>query len=98
MEIYFSHSGSGLGRRCSESLAVQHASHKYFFLGINLFLIALSLHRCTRAFSTCREQRLLYLCRVVLASRCGGFSCCGAQALGKQAQQMWHMALVARCR
>ena len=41
-----------------------------------LFLAALGLHRCTLAFSSCSEQG---------ASHCGGFSCCGALALGMQA-------------
>ena len=61
--------------RCSESLAVQLASRKYFVLDINLFLAAVTLHRYTWAFSTCGEQRLLKLCCVVLASHYGGFSC-----------------------
>ena len=42
---------------------------------INLFLAALGLRFCTRAFSSCGAQ----------ASHCGGFSCCRAWALGAQA-------------
>ena len=44
----------------------------FFFLSIYLFLAALGLHCCTRASSSCGAQ----------ASHCGGFSCCGARALG----------------
>ena len=32
---------------------------------------------------------------IALASHCGGFSRCGAQALGAQAQELWRMDLVA---
>ena len=48
-----------------------------FFLifKIYLFLSALGLHCCARAFSSCG----------VRASHCGGFSCCGPQALGARA-------------
>ena len=48
---------------------------KKFIYLIYLFLAVLGLRCCTRAFSSCGEQ----------ASHCGGFSCCGAQALGAQA-------------
>ena len=49
-----------------------HFSLSFFFLiFIYLFLAALGLRCCTRAFSSCG----------VRASRCGGFSCCGAWAL-----------------
>ena len=44
----------------------------YFILFIYLFLALLGLCCCTRAFSSCGAW----------ASHCGGFSCCGAQALG----------------
>ena len=54
-------------------------TQKYFFLFINvfiyLFLAALGLCGCTRAFSSCSAR----------ASRRGGFSCCGARALGARA-------------
>ena len=43
-------------------------------------LAALGLHCCARAFSGCGEWGLLSSCGP-LASRGGGFSCCGAQAL-----------------
>ena len=49
------------------------------FFSICLFLAALGLRCCTRAFSSCREQGLL-LSRRGWASHCHGFSC-GAQAL-----------------
>ena len=42
------------------------------FLKIYLFLAALVLRCCVRAFSSCHEQ----------ASHCSGLSCCRAQALG----------------
>ena len=78
---------------------------QFFFPGIfkkliNLFLAALGLRCCVQVFSSCGER----------ASHCGGFSCCGARALGvrdsvvvarglsncgSQAQQLWHMGSVA---
>ena len=42
-------------------------------LFVFLFLAALGLRCCVWAFSSCG----------VLASHCGGFSCCGARALGR---------------
>ena len=50
---------------------------------IYLFLAVLGLCCCARAFSSCSERGLLFIVR---ASHCGGFSCCGAQALGTRAQ------------
>ena len=47
-----------------------------------LFLAALGLCCCVQAFSSCSEQGLLSRCDV-RASRCGGFSCCRAEALGR---------------
>ena len=44
-----------------------------------LFVVALCLHCCTQAFSSCGERGLL------ANSPCGGFSGCGAQALGTRA-------------
>ena len=41
----------------------------------------LGLCCCTWAFSSCDEQGLLSSCSA-WASHCGGFSCCGARALG----------------
>ena len=46
-----------------------------------LFLAVLGLRCCTWAFSSCDEQGLLSSCSA-WASHCGGFSCCGARALG----------------
>ena len=53
---------------------------KKFILFI-YFWLALGLRCCARPFSSCGEQ----------ASHCGGFSCCGAWALG-----MWASVVVAR--
>ena len=52
---------------------------KKFIYLIYLFLAALGLCCCTWAFSSCSKRRLLFIAR---ASHCGGFSCCGARALG----------------
>ena len=49
---------------------------------IYLFLAALGLH-CARAFSSCGEGATLRCS--ARASHCGGFSCCGAWALGARA-------------
>ena len=48
---------------------------------IYLFLAALGLHCYARAFSSCGQRGATPHCGV-RASHCGGFSCCGAQALG----------------
>ena len=44
----------------------------------------LGLHCCIQAFSSCSKKELLSSCNAQ-ASHCGGFSGCGAQALGAQA-------------
>ena len=49
-----------------------------------LFLAVLGLRCCAWAFSSCGEWGLLFSCGA-RASHCGGFSCCGARALGVQA-------------
>ena len=54
---------------------------KKFYLFIYLFLAALGLCCCAWAFSSCGELGLLCVA-VHGASRCSGFSRCGAQALG----------------
>ena len=56
----------------------------YFFnKSIYLFILAaLGLRCCTWAFSSCGERGLLFLRCGARASHCGGFSCCGARALG----------------
>ena len=51
---------------------------------IYLFLVALGLHCCVQAFSSCGEQRLLSSCDAQ-ASHCSGKSCCRAWALNEQA-------------
>ena len=60
----------------------------FVFLKINLFiylfLAALDLCCCARAFSSCGERGLLFCCSAQ-ASHYGGFSCCGAWALGMRA-------------
>ena len=56
----------------------------YLFL-IYLFLTAFGLHCCTWAFSKLWGAGAT-LCWGAQASRCGGFSCCGAPALGVRAQ------------
>ena len=53
-------------------------------LYIYLFLPALGLCCCTRAFSSCGERGLLFV-GGEQASHCGGFSCCGTRALGARA-------------
>ena len=51
----------------------------YFFF--NLLAVALRLHFCMWAFSSCRKQGLLFV-GAHRPSHCSGFSCCGARALG----------------
>ena len=61
-----------------------HFYEKSFFQLMNffvLFLTALGLHCCARAFSRGREQRLLSSYSACAAC-CDGPSCCGAQGLG----------------
>ena len=63
-----------------------------------MFLAALGLHCCARAFSSCREQGLLSSCGAQ-ASHCSGCSCCRARPLvmqvsvsccmGAQHLQLW---------
>ena len=56
----------------------------FHFFFKNLFLAVLGLCCWARAFSSCGEQRLLFVVvRGLLVA--GGFSCCGAQALGARA-------------
>ena len=54
-----------------------------FILFYYLFLAALGLRCCMQVFSSCSEWGLL--CCGERASHCGGFSCCGAWALGSRA-------------
>ena len=53
----------------------------YIFI---LFLAVLGLHSCAWAFSNCGKWGLLSSCGA-RASRCHGYFCRGAQALGAQA-------------
>ena len=62
----------------------------YFIYLFNLFLAALGFHCCAWAFSSCIERGAT-LCCGAWASHCGGFSCCGARALGA-----WASVVVAR--
>ena len=57
----------------------------FFLLTLFSFLAVLGLCCFARAFSSCSEQGPLFFCCGVWASRCDGFSCCRAQALGVQA-------------
>ena len=69
-------------------LFVAHSVSTFLMFGLCLFskcaihllFAALDLCCCTRHFSSCSEQGLLSNCSVQ-ASHCGGFSCCGAQAV-----------------
>ena len=56
--------------------------YNYYF--IYLFLSALGLHCCARAFLQLQRAGAT-LRRGAWASHCGGFSCCRARALGTQA-------------
>ena len=57
---------------------------KYLFILFILFLGALGLHCCMRAFLQLRRVGATLPCGA-RASHCSGFSCCGARALGAQA-------------
>ena len=80
--------------------------HAISFLVLLFFLAVLDLRCFAQAFSSCAKWRLLLLPCVdfslrwllLLGSRfssCVGFSSCGTQALGAQAQRLWPMGLVA---
>ena len=54
-----------------------------FFLKFYLLILAvLGLRCCVQPFSSCGDRELATLCCGVRASPCGGFSCCGARAIG----------------
>ena len=75
-----------LGKSCFNDDYISNCSPS-FFIYINLFvylLAVLGLCCCVEAFSSCGEQGLLFHCGA-RASHCGGFSCCGARALGARA-------------
>ena len=59
--------------------------NKFIYFFIYLFLAVLGLCCCMRAFSSCGEWGLLSVAVHRLLSHCGGFSCCGAWALGMRA-------------
>ena len=59
-------------------------------LGLFLLFICCWLPWVFVAFSSCGEQGLLSSCSA-RASRCGGFSCRGAWALGAGLQQLWRL-------
>ena len=69
-------------------------SSSSFFKIIYLFLAMVGFCCCMQPFSSCGERGLLSSCRT-RASHCSGFSCCRAQALGAQAQQLCLSGLVA---
>ena len=48
-------------------------------------MAALGLPCCAQAFSSCSKGGGATLCCGERASRCGGFSCCGARVLGARA-------------
>ena len=78
VHIYMSHLLYSFICQCSTSFFF-----KNLFILFILFLAALGLHCCTQAFSSCGERSTL--CCGAGASHCGGFSCCGARALGTRA-------------
>ena len=54
----------------------------FFFMNLFIYLLAALVLRCCRwAFSSCSERGATLHCGA-RASHCGGFSCCGARALG----------------
>ena len=80
-----SHSGAQLGRvEKWLSLFTLCTFYTFSFCIICLFvsfLVALGLHRGVKAFSGCGERGLFYSWGARASDR-GGFSCCGARALG----------------
>ena len=60
--------------------------HTLLYLFIYFFWTVLGLGCREQAFSSCSEQGLLCIAGhrllIAVASHCGGFSCCRAQALG----------------
>ena len=62
----------------------------FFILGSYLLLSALGIHCCVLVFSS-RDKQRLFPSYGVQASHCSDFICCGVQA-----QQLWHVDLVAQ--
>ena len=56
----------------------------FFFKDLFIYLAVLGLRCCAQAFSSCGERGATLHCGA-WASQCGGFSCCGAWALGMRA-------------
>ena len=79
LQLFFSFYGFNYidSSRCSLFIFTFFFLKEFFFL-INLFLAALVLPCCARRAGAT-------LCHGAQASHCGGFSCCGARALGAQA-------------
>ena len=74
---------SGQSRKMLDSLFLFFKlSHRSFVKSFFIVCVwaVLGLHCCVLAFSSCRDQGLLFI--VVRASPCDGFSCFGTQALG----------------
>ena len=85
------YSQSGIHRRF-QLLIRFFLIYKFIYLFI-LFLVVLGLRCCTWAFSSwCRAGAALRY--GALASPWGGFSCCGAWALGAGLQWLWHVGSV----
>ena len=59
-------------------LLLDNSMYVCMYVCTYVFMAALGLHCCSRAFSSCGERELLF---VVV---CSGFSCCGARAVGAQ--------------
>ena len=56
----------------------------YYYYYYFFFLAVLGLRCCVQAFSSCGERGATLSCGAQ-PPHCGGFSCCGAQALGARA-------------
>ena len=88
---YFSFKPILLSQVAAIRYAYMYLSHLicHINLFVYLFLAVLGLRCCAWAFSSCGELGLLFV--VAQASHRGGFSCCGARALG-----VWASVVVAR--
>ena len=74
---------------CSKSIFFKN---KFIYLFIYFWLCWVSV--AARGLSLVVASGATLRCGA-RASHCGGFSCCGARALGVQAQKLWHTGLVA---
>ena len=68
--------------KAGHCLAISPSS---FFKSHYLFMVALGLCCCVPAFSSCDDDPGVLSSCGTWASDCGGFSCCGARALGTSA-------------